>query len=312
MDMGRVVVIGGANLDVVGHSFAPLVPSDSNPGYVRRSAGGVGRNIAENLARLGVSTTLITAFGQDANAEYVAEKCRSVGIDLSRSLMTELPGSLYLAILDDGGEMALALSDMRPLDRLTPRVLEERADVIDEAGLVVAEANLPYESLEWLAQRRTRLLVDSVSTRKAEKLKPLLARFDALKCTAEEALVMLGRQPGPRDPATEREREVPDRLELARALNSIGVESAFVTAGDRGTYYAADHRSGHLPAPRTTVANTTGAGDAFAAGVAAGLLMRGDAQAAARIGTRLAGVTLASEHTVSEHVSPELLFGEEW
>lgn len=296
--LGRVVVVGGANLDIVGHSFRPLVERDSNPGYARRSAGGVGRNVAENLARLGIPTALITALGRDSNAEHVRERCELAGIDLSGTIEVDMPGSLYLAILDEGGELALALSDMRALDRLTPQVLEERSELLQSADLIVADANLPAETLSWLAsEARPPLLFDPVSARKAEPASALLGALSAVKCTVAEAMSLLAEGTrAPEDPAW-----------LAERLLGAGPLAAFVTAGAKGVYYADNAGRGHVPAPRATIADATGAGDAFTAGVAAGMLGGVSARHAAEFGSRLAGMTLSSEHTVSDEVTPEVL-----
>lgn len=295
---GRVVVIGGANLDIVGHSFKPLVSRDSNPGFVRRSAGGVGRNAAENLARLGIETALVTAFGNDSAAHEVSERCEAVGVDLSGSIRVELPGSLYLAILDEGGEMALALSDMRALDRLTPQVLEERRELIDGAQLLVCDANLPAETLGWIAsEARPPILFDPVSTGKAVRAAPIVGRLSAIKCNSAEAAMLLSNG----------SRVTDDPARLARRLVATGMLAAYVTSGAGGVHYADDVGSGHLPAPRTTLADATGAGDAFTAGVAAAMLAGVSARHAADFGTKLAGLTLASEHTVSDHVDETLL-----
>ena len=80
------VVVGGVNLDIGGRPFAPLVAADSNPGRVRMSLGGVGRNIAHNLALLGVDVRLLTAFGDDLNAQRIAASCGELGIDISQCL----------------------------------------------------------------------------------------------------------------------------------------------------------------------------------------------------------------------------------
>ena len=107
------VVVGGVNMDIGGVSAGPLVPADSNPGAVRMSLGGVGRNIAHNMALLGVDTRLLTAFGDDLYAQRIAASCGELGIDISRSL--QVPGgrtSTYLFIANQSGEMELALSDM--------------------------------------------------------------------------------------------------------------------------------------------------------------------------------------------------------
>ena len=128
MHRTRIVVFGGANTDIAGASDAALVQRDSNPGRVTVSCGGVGRNVAENLAKLGCDTALVTAFGGDHNARELRGCCEASGIDVSASITCDdLPGSVYLAILDDAGDMALALSDMRALDRLTPDALRTAA-----------------------------------------------------------------------------------------------------------------------------------------------------------------------------------------
>ena len=80
------VVVGGVNMDIGGRSSGPLVPRDSNPGRVRMSLGGVGRNIAHNLALLGAEVHLLTAFGDDVQAQRVAASCGELGIDISHAL----------------------------------------------------------------------------------------------------------------------------------------------------------------------------------------------------------------------------------
>ena len=111
------VVVGGVNVDIGGRSFAPLVAQDSNPGTVRLSLGGVGRNIAHNLALLGTDVHLLAAYGDDLYGERVAASCSELGIDLSSALhISGAPTSTYLYLTDPRGEMALAVSDMSICD----------------------------------------------------------------------------------------------------------------------------------------------------------------------------------------------------
>jgi len=296
MSTQRVVVVGGANTDIVGHSFGALIERDSNPGYVRLSAGGVGRNIAENLARLGASVELITALGGDHNAEQLAQRCRQTGVGVDLALVVpELPGSLYIAILDEGGDMALALNDMRALDRLTPSVLAERTEALQAADLVVLDANPDPESLEWIADAaQAPLLLDPVSASKAPRALGILGRLAALKCNAMEAGALLG-SPTPRG--------VLQVEEAASGLLLTGVSSVYITAGPSGVHYASEAERGWVAAPRVGVANATGAGDAFCAGVGMGILDGLSPRSCASLGTVLAGFALASEHTVSERVT---------
>ncbi len=291
-----VVVVGGANTDIVGHPFASLVAHDSNPGSVQWSPGGVGRNIAENLARLGIETELVTAIGGDHGARELSEECIWAGVGLAHAIaVPDLPGSTYLAILDENGEMEVALNDMRALERITPEALGERREVFENAALVVVDANLSVESLLWVAEVASApLVLDPVSVAKAPRARGILPRVAALKCNAAEAAGLLGTP----EPVSEAQVAY-----AAEKLLEAGVQWAFITAGTSGVHYASADERGWLAPPTNDVANATGAGDAFSAGVAASMLEGMGIEECARFGSALAGLALASERTVSEHVS---------
>lgn len=295
----RVVVVGGANTDIVGVPDGGLTARDSNPGHVRTSAGGVGRNIAENLARLGVRTHLITAFGSDIASSELAASCRLAGVDVSASLVAQdLPGARYLAIVDGERDLAVAVNDMRVLDLLTPEALDvpARVELLAAASLVVADANLPDATLVWLAANVSApLVLDVVSAAKAPRAAAVLPRLAAIKASALEAGVLLGRVVD----------GLPDACSAAEELVARGAGAAFVTCGPAGSAWADASGSGTLPAPLVTVASTNGAGDAFAAGVAYALLAAADAGTAALFGCAVASIALEDEETVSAAVTLE-------
>lgn len=295
-----VVVIGGANTDVVGHSDAPLVARDSNPGAVRVSSGGVARNIAENLARLGLDVELLTVLGGDHNARELERRGRELGIgfDLSHT-QADLPGSLYLAILDADGDMALALNDMRALEHLTVPVLEKRASAIAAADVVVLDANPGAAAIEWVVRHaRGPVVVDPVSTLKAPRVRPVIDGLAVLKCNTLEAATLL--EAGPlegRDAV----------VAAARQLREEGVGAVYVTAGAEGTCFSAADGEGWVEPEQVDVVNATGAGDAFCAGVVAAMVAGCSAHRCALAGTTLARYALGSESTVSESVVPDTL-----
>ena len=181
-DSGYVAVAGAVNVDIGGQSAGPLVGRDSNPGAVTVSMGGVGRNISHNLRLLGVKVSLLTALGEDPHAGQVADSCERLGIDLSRAL--HVPGgttSTYLFLSDETGDMALAVSDMGIYDALTPEYFSQHLAFLNGAALVVADANLSPEALAYLAHHCTApLLVDPVSTVKAEKVRPILGKLSCV------------------------------------------------------------------------------------------------------------------------------------
>ena len=176
-------VVGGVNVDIGGQSYAPLVARDSNPGRVRISLGGVGRNIAHNMSLLGVDVRLLTAFGDDLHAQRVAASCGELGIDISHAL--QVPGgttSTYLFLNDVDGDMALGLSDMDICERITPAYLASNLSLLNNAQVIVADTNIPAESLQYLVTHCTPpVFVDTVSTAKARKVQPVLGRVHTLK-----------------------------------------------------------------------------------------------------------------------------------
>ena len=146
------VVIGGVNMDIGGRPAHKLVAQDSNPGQVRISLGGVGRNIAHNMSLLGVDVRLLTAFGDDLYAQKIAASCGELGIDISQSLQVKgAATSTYLFIADERGDMALAVSDMEIYSHVTPAYLQSRQALLDNAQLIVFDTNLPAETIAWLA-----------------------------------------------------------------------------------------------------------------------------------------------------------------
>ena len=184
-----VTVVGGMNMDIGGRPYKTLVGKDSNPGAVRMSPGGVGRNIAHNMSLMGLDVRLVTAFGDDVYAQKLAAVCGELGIDISQSPV--IPGghtSTYLFINDEAGDMQLAVADMDIYENLTPGVLASRRQLLDGSQVVVLDTNLPAESIAWVAENcKAPIFADPVSTAKAEKLQPVLGRLHTLKPNRLEA-----------------------------------------------------------------------------------------------------------------------------
>lgn len=285
--------MGGANLDVVGIPDGRYIPRDSNAGHVRTSSGGVGRNIAENLARLGAVVRLVTAFGDDADSAQLRAACEAAGMDCTYSMdAAGIPCSRYLAILDGDGDLAAAVNDMRALAALT-------ADHIDAAAFsgsraIVLDTNLPAETIAWVAERSggVPLVLDPVSVVKAEVARPVLCHLAALKANLMEAEALAS---------------VKGAEKAASRLVEVGVGWVFVTMGSEGAWCASRDESFAIPPRHVTVRNATGAGDAFTAGVAWGLACGLTLRDTANIAVTLAAIALESESTANERLSPAVL-----
>ena len=289
------VVVGGANMDIGGRSMGPLVPRDSNPGRVRMSLGGVGRNIAHNLALLGVEVRLLTAFGDDVSAQKLAASCGELGIDISQAL--QVPNgatSTYLYLAGPDGDMELAVSDMEIYDHLTPAFLQSRSALLSNAQLVVTDTNIPEASLQWLAENcRVPLFADPVSTAKAEKLRPILGKLHTLKPNRLEAELLSGVAI----------TDISSARRAAQALLDTGLRRVFLSLGAGGVL-AADHNSAlHLPCPPAEMVNTTGCGDAFMAAIAWAYLEGTDLEATARLGLAASAIAMGSAETINPAMS---------
>ena len=294
-----VLVVGGVNLDIGAQSAGELRTGDSNPGRVFTSLGGVGRNIAHNMALLGLRTRMITALGDDLYAERITASCAELGIDLSKSL--RIPGeatSVYLFIADKNGDMALAVSDMGIYDRLTPQALAERRSTAENARALVLDTNIPAESIAWLCENvPVPVFVDPVSAAKAEKLRPVLGKIHTLKPNRLEAELLSG-------VAIRDEKSL---TAAADALIACGVRRVFITLGSDGVLAAEGERRCRLPAPKGTVVNTTGCGDAFTAGLVWAWMQDADLLTSARAGLAAASVALESRETINSAMSEGLL-----
>lgn len=292
-DHPSITVVGGANMDIVGIPDASFVFRDSNPGAVRTSAGGVGRNVAETLALLGARVRFVTAFGDDEESDRLIALCEDAGMDCTYSVRAEgVPGSRYLAVMDSEGDLAAAVNDMRALAALTPDRLDAAA--FAGADAVVIDTNLQPSTIARVAELAgsAPLVLDPVSTVKAAAARPVLGRLAAIKANLREAEALSG---------------AAGAEGAALGLVAAGVPRVFVTSGRDGVWCASADGASHLPAVPVQVRNATGAGDAFAAGVAWGVATGASLLATARRALVLSAIALESPSTVSDGLTPRMI-----
>ena len=289
------VVVGGVNVDIGGRSFAPLVAADSNPGTVQVSLGGVGRNIAHNMSLLGTDVRMLTAFGDDVHGQRVAASCAELGIDASHACrVTGGTTSTYLYLTDEKGEMALAVSDMEICKKITPAYLAANLSLLQNAQLVIADCNIPQESLIYLAENCTApLFCDPVSTVKAEKLRPILNKIHTLKPNRMEAELLSG----------VKINSMEDVAKAADKLLEQGVHRLFISLGGDGIYAAMDGQRLHMPNLPGTMVNTTGCGDAAMAAIGWAYLEGMDLRQTARAGLAAGVIAMESAETINPAMS---------
>lgn len=296
---GHIVCIGGAVLDRKHRLQGRLEMETSNPVESFHSFGGVARNVAENLALLGEQPVFISAVGDDQDGHQLLNHLRGRGVDVSQVIVA--PGSktaTYGAVLSTEGDLVLGIADMAIFDILTPDALSRAQPHLASASWVLADTNLPAETLEALMHRRAgghyRLAVEAVSTPKVRKLPAELSGIDLLFLNADEAAVVLGR---PRAATAE------EALDAARALRAKGTGCAQVSIGELGIAVAAEGIEKIIDAVPATVVDITGAGDSVVAGTLHGLLSGKRPDEAARIGSLMGALTIETIGTVRADLS---------
>ena len=253
----RIAVVGGANMDIGGFPDSVLVAGDSNPGRVRMTPGGVGRNIAENLVRLGLDVELVTALGDDANGHAILADCHTKGIGVTAVQIEKGCGtSVYLFINDAQGDMSVAINDMAIQSCITPQRLAERLELLNSMDAVVLDANLPQESIAFLSREvRVPIFADAVSAAKVGKLKGVLGKLYCLKPNRIEAELLTGMSIA----------GVEDAKAAAQQLLAQGLRRVMLTLGPEGAVCADAQDSICLPPGHMEIVNASGAGDAYTA-----------------------------------------------
>jgi len=292
---GYVTVIGGVNMDISAALTAPFVPADSIPGQVTLGCGGVARNIAHNLLLMGNDVKFVSLFGGETFGEMCWRECEAIGLDLSLSERREgLRNGLYLCVNDLTGDMIAAVADTDIIDHVTPDFLEPRMASINAAAAVVADTNMSEDSLRYLIDHCTvaPLFIDTVSTAKAPRVITALQhsatkRLHGLKLNLLEAQTVT---------------RCHTARDAASCLTAMGVEEVYITLGAEGVYCSDGTRHEHLPAIPTRVINTTGAGDAFIAGIVHATMRHVPFPDGAHTGLKAAHAALLSQQTVNPNI----------
>lgn len=289
-DTPYVVLLGGANMDIRGSSSSCLRQGDSNPGRVSCSPGGVARNIAENLARLGADCRLISAVGDDLYGRALLESTQHAGVDVRPVLLLpDAATSTYLSLHGPDGDMSIAINDMEILERLSAARLAPQRELLRHAGLIVADANLSAEALAWVFAEagNTPVFIDTVSAFKAERIRPWLGQIHTLKPNRLEATTLSGL---PLDQASHAPA-------VADWFHQQGVVQIILSLAGDGVYYSSAAAQGWSPAPAVEIINTTGAGDALMAGLAWGWLQQQTLDETVQFAQACAALTLGCAAT---------------
>jgi len=296
--MKEIMVIGGITADIEGNPYGQLVMGDSNPGKISMSYGGVGRNITENLTRLGADVGFVSVAGDDFVGRGAVSELQTLGVDVSHVHL--LPGentAMYLSILNLFGEMELALSNMDILEKVSIEMIDSGLADLKNAKMVGLDTNLTEETLDYLIEKLAGvpLFLDPVSATKAVRAQKNIGRFHTIKPNRIEAeaitgLVILNEE---------------QLMEAGKWFDEQGVKRIYITLSGGGVYYKEGTCEGILRPESTAVISATGAGDAFSAAVMDGFVLGMDVLESAKYGMAAASIATEAKTAVNPCMNRE-------
>jgi pseudouridine kinase len=290
-----ILVFGASVVDMFGFCRTSYNSHDSIPGRVKISFGGVSRNIAENMARVGVNTKFISILGNDEIGRSMLEHSESIGYDMSNSLILK-DGSTptYMAILDEKGEMVSAVADMDSIKEMSPDFIDSKGEMIRQSQYTFLDADDP-ETLEYIINTyhgSTYFVLDPISSAKAEKIKHLIKYFHTIKPNRYEAEVLSGMK-------IESEE---DLIKVGEYFLSLGIKNVFISLDEDGIYYVNETSSGRIQTTDAVVKNVTGAGDSFVAGLGYGYMNKLSIEETVKFAISMSLITISHEETINPHM----------
>lgn len=296
-----IVVIGTVFVDIKGFPDDNYIPGGRNAGRVETVHGGVGRNVAEDIANVELRPRFVSMVDDSAEGAEVLRKLKNHKVDTSCVLTVPDSMGMWLAVFDETGDIVASISKRPAMDALAQMIEERGNEIFADCDSIVLEIDLDKEIIKSVFKyaekyhKRVYAVVANMSI--ASQRRDFLQSIDCFVCNAEEADILF---------VSDMQELEPEELceELSRRVVSARIPAMVVTLGSRGAVYADMHGDkGVYPARRVKVRDTTGAGDAFCAGVAIGLTYGKTMREAVQIGTQLASSVI----TVSENVCPRFL-----
>lgn len=299
----KVAVVGGITVDVEGRPDLDLQYQDSNPGEIKIAYGGVGRNITENLGRLGVPVTFISRVGDDFMGLSIKDHLSSLSVNVDHvKVIKGKSTAMYLSILNILGDMELGVCNMEVMEQITKEDIEEILPILKKMDMVLLDTNLSEEVLDYATKslKDVPLFLDTVSVVKAVKAKNLIGRFHTIKPNRAEAEAIYGETILSED----------DLKEAGDWFIKQGVKRLFISLSMGGVYYQEGNERGIIEPEPVKIVSATGAGDAFSAAAVLGFLKKYDVKKTAEMGMRASKLSLESKMPVNPELTIDKLLKE--
>lgn len=287
-----IACFGAAHLDRKAHALGPLVAGSSNPVRMDFSHGGVARNVAENLVRLGAGVSMTSLVGDDPDGDTVVAGLDALGIDTATvPRHPSAKTASYIALLQADGSMSVAMADMAIYDEMTAAHMAAAAVDHGDADAWFIDTNAPDAVLGAILETKHTALVamDAVSVAKSRRLAGRLDRIDLLFVNRDEAAALSGRDI----------RAPLDICQAADTLTRAGAGAVVVSMGADGCYAATGDMCDFFSALPASPRDVTGGGDALVAGTLFAMAGGQDLARAVQLGLACAALAVESDQTVA-------------
>jgi pseudouridine kinase len=256
----QIICIGAALVDELYSATAPMLLATTNEANVHRSAGGVSRNIAHQLALLGLPVQLLSVFGNDGEGDWLKTICSYTNIKLDAAITTHSLTGKYTGILNFDGSLFTALITNAELELITPEHLQKHEALLANAAYIIVDANISVETIIWLADfcfdKKIPFVIEPVSVPPAAKLSKMNFKGVSMITPNEDEL-----------PALCTSNQHTNVQQQAQELLNRGVEKIWLHNGAAGSILFTKHQTIHLSAPKVEeVKDCTGAGDGSLSG----------------------------------------------
>lgn len=297
-----IVVIGSVFVDIKGFPEGAFIPEGRNAGRVEYIHGGVGRNVAEDVANCELRPTFVSLVDKTGAGQDVIEKLKRHKLNTDYIRASEDGMGTWLAVFDDDGDVYASISKRPDLRRIADILDEQGDEIFADADSVIIEMDLEKETVKRvfkLAQKHGTKVYAVVSNMNiALERRDFFRNVDCFICNKQEAGMLFSNDYSDFDPEKMQQ-------ELARKVSQAAIPSMIVTMGGKGAVYAnAQGESGWCPARNVAVCDTTGAGDAFAAGASIGMTYGKTMAEACDIGSLLAASVIMTSDNVCPRFQP--------
>ncbi|MBQ0064507.1 MAG: carbohydrate kinase family protein [Firmicutes bacterium] len=295
-----IVAVGPIYVDIKGFPLDGYIPTGRNAGFIQYVYGGVSHNVIRDITSLNLKPTFVSMVDDSAIGQDILNALKERKVNTEYMQVCENGMGTWLAVFNENNDVAGSISARPDLTPLLTMLKEKGDEIISQADSVVVETDVDIEIVERmisLSKRHHKKIFGVVANMGiARERKELLKELDCFVCNEQEAEQLFY--------ADYKDKSIEEiQANICKKINKWGYKAIVVTLGSKGCLYASQTgETGFVPSQKVSVVDTTGAGDAFFAGVTVGLTYNKSFEEACKLGTKLACNVIQSTESVCSYI----------